>query len=137
MAEEPGAPQQDKQRSRVHYTEDTSDVRLLVAQAHQQLGHLPLGSNTTTVSRPTEGRTLAGPSLLCHCLWLPRNTPAQKALDFTLNNIPKTREDRPRTCLLSTRRADWKRAAAYPCHKQRQRRRDNRAHTLSGYSITA
>ena len=45
-------------------------------------------------------------SLLGHCLWLPRDTPAQKALDLTVNNILKARWGRPRTCLLSTLRAE-------------------------------
>ena len=87
--------------------------------------------------KTTDSQILFGLSILCHCLRLPRNTPAQKALDLTVNNIPKAREDRPRTCLLSTLRAHLKRAATYPCHRQRQRGRNNRAHTLPGYSITA
>ena len=46
--------------------------------------------------------------LLGHCLRLPRDTPAQKALDLTVNDIPKARRGRPRSCLLSTLRADLK-----------------------------
>ena len=36
------------------------------------------------------------------------DTPAQKALDLTVNDIPKARRGRPRSCLLSTLRADLK-----------------------------
>ena len=46
--------------------------------------------------------------LLGHCLRLPSDTPAQKALDLTVNNIPKASRGRPRTCLLSTLRAELK-----------------------------
>ena len=40
--------------------------------------------------------------LLGQCLRLPRDAPAQKALDLTMHAIPKTGKGRPRTCLLST-----------------------------------
>ena len=49
-------------------------------------------------------------NLLGHCLRLPMDTPAQKALDLTVHKIPKTRQGRPRTCLLSTLRSDLEKA---------------------------
>ena len=44
--------------------------------------------------------------LLGHFLWLPRDAPAQKALDLTVHSIPKAVRGRPRTCLLSTLRLE-------------------------------
>ena len=45
-------------------------------------------------------------SLLGHCLRLPRDTPAQKAVDLTVNNILNARQGRLRTCLLRMLRSD-------------------------------
>ena len=86
-------------------------------------------------------------SLLGHCLRLPRDTTAQKALDLTVNNIPKARQGRPRTCLLNTLRAVLKKegmnlrtasglSMSMP-QTETQVGRDNRAHTLPRYFITA
>ena len=44
--------------------------------------------------------------LLGHCLRLPRDAPAQKALDLTVHTIPKAGRGRPRTCLPSTLRSE-------------------------------
>ena len=77
-----------------------SDGKLSVALAHQQWGY------ASTIWHKHHCPMTCRLSLLGHCLRLPRDTPDQKAVDLTVNNILNARQGRLRTCLLRILRSD-------------------------------